>query len=192
MKGAGRVYFTSPPKAWARNSLTKGWRDTAVFNYAHEVPHARITSIGTDSIKFETYVYRLPDASAPTGERYFPASPLDAAVAFTAVGNPQVAGVDDEITQRLDIRAAPNPGLHGVWIDLSLPRKGHARVSVQDVSGRTVAVLSDQDLAAGLTRLRWLGVARDGSRCGAGMYWVRVESDDGVASRRFVLFGSQR
>ncbi len=148
--------FASTPSIWVRPSGTQGWRDTVTFNADYEVPWARITSVGTDSSSFETYLYRIPLGGGV--EKYFPVAPPQARIAFTAVGSMRTVGVEEQTwTRTFEVRTSPNPSLNGVRIDLDLPRKGAARVNVLDVAGRTVATLADGLQEAGAMKLRWDG-----------------------------------
>ncbi|MFO7639573.1 MAG: T9SS type A sorting domain-containing protein, partial [bacterium] len=63
-----------------------------------------------------------------------------------------------------------------------LPRAGRVRVNVVDISGRTVATLVDGELAAGSSSLTW-----QPGKLAAGVYFVRAETPDGVATRPVLL-----
>ena len=146
--------------------------------------------IGSDSSSFETFVYRIPLPGG--GEQYFPEAPPQARVAFTVIGIPRTVGVDEPAwAGQLDVRTSPNPGTHGVWIDLALPASGLARVSIMDLAGRNVATLMEAIGERGPMRLRWDARNTSGSRCSAGVYWCRVEFDRKTVSRCFVLLRGQ-
>jgi hypothetical protein len=86
-------------------------------------------------------------------------------------------------------RAYPNPLRSGgvARLDLSSPRSGTAVARVYDVAGRRVATLLDGALDAGATRLVWDGRSETGRPGPAGVYFVRVQTDAELHSRRVLL-----
>ena len=70
-------------------------------------------------------------------------------------------------------------------IDYALPRTGHVRIDVYDVRGRRIARPLDERLDAGRHALVWNGEGTHG-RVVAGVYFVRIEAEDGTATRRIV------
>ena len=62
----------------------------------------------------------------------------------------------------LSLVAGPNPSRSSTRFTLSLPSAGHVRLTVHDVSGRVVAVLADEDRAAGQSFATWTGAAPPG------------------------------
>ena len=82
----------------------------------------------------------------------------------------------------LALRVAPNPFRGSVAIELANPggRDVRARVTVHDLTGRTVAVPLDGVAAPGTMQLSWDGRGRDGRAQAPGIYLVRAE----IAGRR--------
>ena len=84
--------------------------------------------------------------------------------------------------------ATPNPFRSLVTIEFSLASSGHARLDVFDVSGRRVAILSDEGAPAGVNAMSWDGRGSNGERVGSGVYFVRLSlNGTQVDSRRLVL-----
>jgi hypothetical protein len=80
------------------------------------------------------------------------------------------------------VTARPSPARDRAAINYSLPKAGSARVSVSDVAGRQVAVLTQGTLAAGEHGAVW--------NCGAvpaGVYLVRIETSTGSQTGRVVV-----
>ncbi len=71
------------------------------------------------------------------------------------------------------LRLAVLGGTRAAELQLDLPRGAHARVTVFDVSGRTVAELVDRDLGAGSHRF-----ALDGHALPSGVYFARASVRD--------------
>ena len=84
---------------------------------------------------------------------------------------------------------APNPFLAGNRSRLSftLPRRGLVTAAVHDVSGRRLLVLEDRIFEAGRHRLYWDGRDARGRLAPAGVYFVRLVSDEGRRSRKILL-----
>lgn len=88
----------------------------------------------------------------------------------------------------LSLSAGPNPMRVEARVALTLPRGGEAtRVSVHDLSGRSIAVLHDGIASAGLLSLQWDGRDARGSLAPAGLYLVRARVGDEVLSRRLAV-----
>ncbi len=84
----------------------------------------------------------------------------------------------------------PNPFRSATEISFSLSQRaatGNARLEIFDASGRRVAVLLDQSLAAGEHTMLWDGRAEGGGTVATGVYFARLSTVDGTASRRLVL-----
>jgi len=77
--------------------------------------------------------------------------------------------------------AAPNPFAEATSLAFTLPRAGHVTLRLFDVAGREVATLVDRDRTSGLHRVRI-----DAAPLAAGAYFARLETADGVRSRRIV------
>jgi len=83
--------------------------------------------------------------------------------------------------------ASPNPTRARTQVDLDLPRAARVEVSVYDARGQRVRDLGAQALARGANRIVWDGLAADGRRPAAGMYFLRFETGDQVITRRVLL-----
>jgi len=73
-------------------------------------------------------------------------------------------------TTALSLVAGPNPAHGSTRFTLSLPSAGHVRLTVHDVSGGVVAVLADEDRAAGRSFATWTG------RAAPGIYLATLEA----------------
>ena len=77
-----------------------------------------------------------------------------------------------------------NPAQGDVSIAYRSERPGHVRVRVFDVRGALVRTLEDRDAPAGEQRARWDGRDDAGGNAAAGVYLFRVETPEGVATRK--------
>jgi hypothetical protein len=81
---------------------------------------------------------------------------------------------------------APNPFRDGAFLALSLPEAAEVRAHVLDVTGRIVAEITSGRLPSGVHRLSWDGRDATGREVASGIYFVRVEVDGWVDSRKLV------
>lgn len=86
--------------------------------------------------------------------------------------------------QSFDVQ--PNPFSTETMLRFALPRAQEVTISVADVSGREVSRL--RSLAkSGLNTVTWDGTSDAGLRLGAGVYFVRLNTEDGMVTRKVVL-----
>jgi len=89
--------------------------------------------------------------------------------------------------RRVGLEASrPNPFRERTTISWSLARPGPVRLSVHDVQGRLVRELVRDVGAAGTASVTWKGVGADGAPVPAGVYFARLETADGVSTRKIL------
>jgi hypothetical protein len=76
----------------------------------------------------------------------------------------------------------PNPFNPTTAIDFRLPATMHIDLSIFDVTGRRVATLADETLAAGPHRVVW-----DGAGVGSGVYFYRLHAGDETVTRKLTV-----
>jgi len=81
----------------------------------------------------------------------------------------------------------PNPFNPSTTLVFSLSRDAQVRLSVHDLRGRAVRILVDAPRPAGEHRVVWDGRDDHGEAVGTGVYFVRVETRDGVDTRKIAL-----
>ena len=81
----------------------------------------------------------------------------------------------------------PNPFNPSTTLKFSLSRDSQVRLTVHDLMGRAVRTLVDGDRPAGEHGVLWDGRDDRGEAVGTGVYFVRVETRDGVDSRKIAL-----
>ena len=104
---------------------------------------------------------------------------------------PLTVGVDAPLAAAARLEPpAPSPfrpGAGPLTLRYSLPRAGRVAVTVLDVAGRRVARLFDGVQEAGARMLTWDGRGGAGTALPAGIYLVRLETDQGRQIRRVAL-----
>ena len=83
--------------------------------------------------------------------------------------------------------AVPNPAQGLTQFVYSLPRAGHVRLSLIDVSGRIVRTVLDREMPAGHGQVAWNGRGENGVPLGAGLYWAQFEAAGKRVVRSVVL-----
>ncbi len=76
----------------------------------------------------------------------------------------------------------PNPFNAGTIIDVHVPEAGWVTVSIFDMLGRELAVLTNEERPAGSFTVYW-----DGSKHPSGIYLCRLQTRDRFQSRRMIL-----
>jgi len=83
--------------------------------------------------------------------------------------------------------AHPNPAPGTTAIGFALPRQANVRLRVYDVAGRLVRTLVDGQVAAGEGVKIWDGRNNEGGLAAGGMYFYRLETDNGTLTRKLIL-----
>jgi hypothetical protein len=98
-------------------------------------------------------------------------------------------GVSDGVTDSgaLLAGAFPNPSHGEATIRLSLPSTAEVSLSIYDVSGRLVRTLSDGPMPAGERDIVWNGRDDAGREVAAGLYFVRVETENHTETGKLAL-----
>lgn len=115
-----------------------------------------------------------PDIYAQTVNRFG-----EVGVNLTGVPDPEPAGL------RL-LPARPDPSSGRVVFALDHPAPGRLRADVVDLAGRRIGTLRAGAAPAGRIDLVWDGRAESGAVAPPGVYLLRVESDAGIRTRRFI------
>src|SRR5262249_46776364 len=85
------------------------------------------------------------------------------------------------------LTAAPNPAAGPMQIHFTLPRPARVDLRLYDLRGREVARLATGAWPAGEHAAAWSGRDKAGEMAGAGVYFMRLEANGEVATRRFVM-----
>jgi len=81
----------------------------------------------------------------------------------------------------------PNPFNPSTSINYELPADSHVRLSVYDLSGRLVRVLTDTPMTAGRHSVRWDGRDVQGQSSASGIYFVRMNAGGKTGLRKITL-----
>jgi len=81
----------------------------------------------------------------------------------------------------------PNPFNPTTEITFALPKAAPVLLEVFDLTGRVVATLVNQDLAAGTHKVAWNAKNGNGESLASGVYLYRISAGDFVAAKKMVL-----
>ena len=81
----------------------------------------------------------------------------------------------------------PNPFNPSTRLRFTLAQGGWVKAQVVDAAGRRVALLADGPFTAGEHVLSWQGRDAGSRTVASGVYWLRLESEEGSAVRRLLL-----
>jgi hypothetical protein len=127
--------------------------------------------------------YSLQDDS-PCRPSAYPCSQMGA----WGVGCSDLSGVTTPpATQPVNFAVAPNPFNPQTRIFFELPVQQHLRLGVHDLKGRRLVTLVDEILGAGHHTVTWNGRNADQQVLPSGTYFVRIESEGGVQTRKIVM-----
>ena len=93
------------------------------------------------------------------------------------------------VEEKLEFAAAnyPNPANPGTTIRYTLPEDGFVSIRIYNINGRLVAELVDAAMTAGRHAVRWDGRTAAGQAAATGVYFYRLQFEDRVMSRKFLL-----
>ena len=109
-------------------------------------------------------------------------------VDFMPILTEPVVGVDPpRLVQANQIKVWPNPFNPQTTIEFSLANEGRVKLAVYDLRGRLVAELLNGLRLAGSGSFLWDGRDTYGSAVASGVYIARLETADGVQTRKLVV-----
>lgn len=103
---------------------------------------------------------------------------------------PDPSGVDEEPAPPLESGLSPvfpNPIRDGATVRYSLRRPGRVALTLHDAAGRQVAALAGGHAEAGEHAIHWRRASGEGSRAHSGIYFLRLVTPEGTATRKIVL-----
>ena len=142
---------------------------------------------GDDSL----YAYELCTGNAPPGELPWPQFRRGPA-RTGAYGYEPVSGVgDDQGTGTPSVTGLrsiyPNPFNPTTRIAFDVSARSSVHVAIYDVSGRSVAVLLDREMAPGRYEVSWNGRTTAGRTAASGVYFCRLRAAGLVETKKMVL-----
>ncbi len=94
---------------------------------------------------------------------------------------------DSTPTRKLQLKTYPNPFNPLLTMEFELATQGHTSLRIYDVRGRWVATVVDAVLNPGSRSFVWRGRDSAGQPVSSGVYYVRLETPEGIATRKVAL-----
>ena len=102
----------------------------------------------------------------------------------TTVAASKLIGLPDEPQLQQN---APNPFNSQTVLSYFLPKSGPVRLELFSITGQRVAILHQGPQQAGYHRLRWTAQDREGRPLASGIYFYRLETANGILTRKLTL-----
>ncbi len=104
------------------------------------------------------------------------------------VGCANGSGVEQELPQFSNLNSvSPNPFNPRTRISFDVARDSHVGIEVYDLAGRLIRRLLDETMTRGTHELFWSGTDDESRSVAAGVYFVRLQTEDNVAVQRVTL-----
>ena len=177
---------------------------SAYFGYPDWTPVSEVTGIAFDaSQEFESGVVEYPEAccfpdehcefliarqcSAWGGQPHGPGTVCDPNPCRVSEAPP----VGDETAMSIYVNQLfqnePNPFNPRTMVRFSLAQNGPVRITVFDVSGRSVKTILDGRLTSGIHSVIWDGTNGQGKEVPSGVYWVQMEAVSYRSNMRLIV-----
>jgi hypothetical protein len=141
----------------------------------------------TDSLVIGVYWHGAPIPTTPIRDSTLVEVEVNTSVELGTLGT--VTGVPTPAAPRGAWLAPPlpNPAPGSFTLRFAQPREARASLSIYDVSGRLVRQVERGELTAGEHVVRWNGRDDAGGIVPAGIYFLRLDVDGDLLTRRLVV-----
>jgi len=138
-----------------------------------------------EQLKFKLFDSATGAVQELTETMYFSADLHQGSIENPVPFTLKTSGLADFLTeQSFDVQ--PNPFTDQTMLRFALPHAEEVTISVADVSGREVSRLRSQ-ARSGMNTVTWDGSSDAGLRLSAGVYFVRLNTEEGMVTKKVVL-----
>jgi hypothetical protein len=181
LKGSNTQQF------WHYNFASDSWKRNSDIPVAFSGRRVR-PKLGAALAGAESTIYCLKGSSSYEFWEYRPVADT---VPLLAGPEPSREGVMAEVAG-LDLSkpwltAYPNPTRLGLNISYNITSTATTRLRVYDAAGKVVTNLWDAARPSGQYLTHWNGMAADGTRVPAGIYFVKLESGDTRLTQKLII-----
>ena len=89
--------------------------------------------------------------------------------------------------ETLSIRSYPNPFNPETTIEYNLKSSSQVSITIYDVQGKQVRLLSNDNRQAGTHTIKWDGLNESGSQVPSGVYFIRISAGNETLNHRIVM-----
>ncbi len=99
-----------------------------------------------------------------------------------SIEEPERSGMND-----VDLQIYPNPFNTVTTIQIYLEQQDEVRITIHDMTGKTVSVLFEGNLIRGVHLWNWDATASNGNKVSPGVYLIKVETKNNCLTKRVLL-----
>lgn len=107
-------------------------------------------------------------------------------VYFTQISPTDILNLEDELAQKFQFKAYPNPFTDRTTLQFSLENPEQVRIDVFDIRGRRLATLCHEEVF-GKKSISWDGRSAQGGKLSPGLYFITLNSETKSASLKVLL-----
>ena len=152
-------------------------------------------SIATGLLNLGTYTWTVPNTPTTTAlvraDAHDPVGNVGQDVSDAVFTIDSSIGVGDlPLPTRLILdQSRPNPSAGGAGVEIAfgITQEGPVRLRVFDTQGRLVLVLAEETRPAGFHAVQWNGKDQGGRTVGAGVYFYRLDTQEGAITRKMMI-----
>lgn len=101
-----------------------------------------------------------------------------------------VAGLSETNNSSLNVSVYPVPFYDNLSISFTMPNRGTTKITMYDVTGKLVKVLTNMEYEKGSYIINWDGRNENGERVNNGLYFYIIESKGLLKASGKIIFGS--
>jgi subtilisin family serine protease len=178
--------YASVDAVWGRGKTSTGWKNLDKYDARLNATFVGLKDwdAGESKATLVSYSYLVfEDETLADTLGWFPEDPVNGfRMDYTAMIEYQVqqGRPAPPIEFALEFRPEALPATGVVLLRLSLPTDGMYTLSIYDIAGRQIRqVVKEAPFERGVHRVTWDGRDRRGNRASSGVYFARLESEDG-------------
>jgi hypothetical protein len=196
---ANTTYDSLVAGPWVVSTEITDWTGLAYDSLAYRADGGAYSYATNDSVSGNYYYYTIPSYPSYTLLEFYLFSqdssfwqnagrdPTSGHYSFT------VTAVEEYKPQELIpdhvflAQNRPNPFARLTQIEYGVPRRMHVGISVYNAAGQRVQTLVDEVKAPGYHVVSWSGTDNLGRRLAEGIYFVRIETDELVDTKKTIF-----
>ena len=124
-----------------------------------------------------------------TGEYQYSCSLIDFAIAKDNSG-PTSVGISDDVLLPVKynlFQNMPNPFNPETAIEFEIPKRSHISLQVFNILGQRLKTLAHKSYSAGKHSVYWDGTNENGQKLATGVYFLRLQSEEYVETKKLIL-----
>lgn len=113
---------------------------------------------------------------------------INASNSLSSLTRVYIPSVEDGLANKNNsIEVYPNPFNISTNITINLKQAGNVRISMFDILGREIKLISNSFLKKGTHMFTWNGIDKNNNTVSSGNYFLRVSSDNFVTVKKLII-----